>query len=629
MRLALLALTISCLSLSSYTHAFETAPSKSKTVESLKIELSSKEEQYSAFIISLNDLNAQVTAEKARLNDLRAQGKTLQELRQVALLNMNEQYEAMIDNPEQDIAQAQTDYRQSIINQKQNKNAIKASVANLSEAKAELAQANIDRFTLANAREGLVEKIRIARVIRLRGEFEQKDTLEVYQSVTCDTQETLNKCITRGNRLAKQKASKTFLDKLFNAATESSLINQYKQDSSAQVRLMKHKVKAGEFSGQGNYGTTITVEMQSSLPNNEACTLLNISARYCGTQDGLSAISIVNEETNSEKITSLADDTLMYELTVRSDQYDDEVFVDGVSYGSTKLNVMLSAGHHDIRITKPGYSDYQQDIRLSKNTLIKAELAKASINFANGEKIQDILPGDELGPELIGVPAGRFQMGDMKGAGLSNEKPARGEQILTAFAIGQNQITVGDFKRFVKETNYVTEAESENGCAAFVNGEPEYNSVLNWRNPGFGQTDEHPVVCVSDKDSKNYLAWLSQQTERSYRLPNEMEWEYVARAGSIENYWWGNDIGNGKANCAYCGSKWSNRSTAPVKSFRANKLGLFDTVGNVWELTNGDKVVARGGAWNFAPKLARTSVRLELSSGFRSNYLGFRALREN
>ncbi len=615
--------------MSSYTHAFENTPSKSTTVESLEIELSSKEAQYTAFITSLNDLNAQIAGEQERLNDLRAQGKTLQKLRQEALLNMNEQYEAMIDNPEHDIAQAQNDYRQSIINQKQNKDAIKASVTNLSDEKAELARANIDRFTLANSREGLVEEIRIARVKRLRAEFEKQNELEVYQVVTCDTQESMNKCITRGNRLAKQKASKTFLDKLFNSATESNLINQHKKDSAAQVRLVKHKVKAGEFSGQGNYGTTITVEMQGSLPNNEACTLLNISARYCGYQEGQPTTPVLNEGANADQANSLNDDTLMYELTVRSDQYDDEVFIDGVSYGSTKLNVMLSAGHHDISVTKPGYSDYQQEIRLSKNTMIKAELVKAPINFANGEKIQDILPGDELGPELIGVPAGRFQMGDMKGAGLSNEKPAHGQQILKAFAIGQNQITVGDFKRFVKETSYVTEAESENGCAAFIQGEPKYNSVLNWRNPGFSQTDDHPVVCVSDKDSKTYLSWLSKQTERNYRLPNEMEWEYVARAGSAENYWWGDDIGNGKANCAYCGSKWSNRSTAPVKSFRANKLGLFDTVGNVWELTNGATVVARGGAWNFAPKLARTSVRLELSSGFRSNYLGFRALREN
>ena len=629
MRLAVLALTISCLSMSSYTHAFESTPLKSTTVESLEIELSNKEIEYDAFVASLSNLNSQVANEEANLGDLRAQGKKLQILRQEALLSMNEQYEAMVDNPDQDIAQAQNNYRQSILNQKLNKDAIKNSVENLSLAKAEFAQANIDLFTLANAREGLVERIRLARVKRLRSEFEQQDELEVHQVVTCDNLETFNKCITRANRLAKQKASKIFLDKLFNAATESKLINQNKSDSAAHVRLVKHKVNSGEFSGQGNYGTKVLVELQASLPNNEACALLDLSPRYCGQQKGQPEVSVVDVDANPMTDEGLNDDTLLYELTVRSDQYDDEVFIDGVSYGSTKLSVMLSAGHHDISVTKPGYTDYQESIRLSKNTLIKAELVKAALNFANGEKVQDILPGDELGPELIGIPTGRFQMGDLKGSGLSNEKPARDEQILKAFAIGQTQITVGDFKHFVKETNYVTEAESDNGCAAFVDGEPKYNSVLNWRNPGFSQSDEHPVVCISEKDSNAYLSWLSKRTERKYRLPSEIEWEYVARAGSADNYWWGNDIGNGKANCAYCGSKWSNRSTAPVKSFRANKLGLFDTVGNVWELTNGQKIVARGGAWNFAPKLARTSVRLELSPNFRSNYVGFRALREN
>ena len=627
MRLALLAITVSCLSIGAQSFAYELAPLQDKSVESLEVQLSSKEAEYESFITSLSLLNTQVANETDKLGLLRSQGDELQTARDQALLNMNEQYEALVDNPDQDIVQAQHAYRQAIQNQKQNKDDIKTSVTLLADLKKKLAQANLDRFTLANAREALIEEIRIARVKRLQKEFDHQGELDASQVVTCDAQETLKQCITRSNRLAKQKASKAFVDNLFARATESQLINQNKDDSAAQVRLLNHKVITGEFSGQCNYSTTVTVELEGFLPNAEACKLLNLSPRYCTYDQEHPATAAVNIDAGNSL--SLNDDSVLYELTVRSDQYDDEVFIDGVSYGSTKLSVMLSAGNHEVTITKPGYLDHREQVRLNKNSTIKAELVKASINFANGEKIQDILPGDELGPELIGVPAGRFQMGDMKGAGLSNEKPVRGEQILKSFAIGQNQITVGDFKHFVKETNYVTEAESENGCAAFVDGKPEYNSVLNWRNPGFKQTDEHPVVCVSDKDSAVYLKWLSKQTERKYRLPNEMEWEYVARAGSVDNYWWGNDIGNGKANCAYCGSRWSNLSTSPVKSFRANKLGLYDIVGNVWELTNGDRVVARGGAWNFAPKLARASVRLELAPGFRSNYLGFRALREN
>ena len=624
MRLALIALTVSCFSIGFSTQAFESAQRQNATVGSLEIELASKQAEYDTFLIALTGLNDQVVNEVERLTNLRAQGKELQRLRAQALLHMNEQYEAMVDNPDQDIADAQNAYRQSIMTQKQNKDNIKASVSNLADAKTELSQANIDRFTLANAREALVEEINIARVGRLRTEFEKQDELQVTQLVNCDPQETFTKSITRSNLLAKQKASKTFLDRLYNSATESDRINQNKIDSSARVRLLKHKVVSGEFSGQGTYGTTITVKMQGSLPENEACTLLNISERYCVYQN---TQSVSNDDDRVEF--TLNDDSLMYELTVRSDQYDDEVFIDGVSYGSTRLSVMLSSGSHNVIINKPGYTDFEQNIRLNKNMIIKAELEKAALNLANGEKIQDILPNDQLGPELIGIPAGNFQIGDLKGAGLRNEKPARSAQILRAFAIGQNQITVGDFKRFIKETNYVTEAESEEGCAAFTNGTPQFDSVLNWRNPGFKQADDHPVVCVSEKDSRSYLNRLSKTTDRRYRLPNEKEWEYVARAGSADNYWWGNDVGNGKANCAYCGSKWSNQSTAPVKSFRANSFGLFDTVGNVWEITQGKDIVARGGSWNFAPKLARTSVRLELSDSFRSNYIGFRALREN
>ena len=630
MRLALLVLTISCLSVGTSVLAFESNSSSAQSVESLEVKLSTKEDDYKAFIVKLTELNNRVKDEDAHLSQLRSQGKTLKTSREEALLDMNAQYEAMIDNPDQDIAQAQNAYRQSIIKQKQNKDNISASVANLASAKQELGKANLERFTLANAREALVEEIRIARVQRLRKEFGQEGELEVTQTVSCNTEETLQKCIKRGNLLAKQKASKVFVDKLYSSATESQLIKQHKKDSAAPVRLIKHKVVSGAFSGQGNYGTTISVTLQGSLPNSEACTLLNISPRYCGYEETQPSVPPLNAQAdNVGDNASLNDDTVLYQLTIRSNQYDDEVFIDGVSYGSTKLSVMLSAGYHDVVISKPGYVDYQQNLHLSKNQLIKAELNKALLNLSNGERIQDILPGDELGPELIGIPAGRFQMGDMKGAGLSNEKPAHNQQILTAFAIGQNPITVADFKRFVKDTHYVTEAESENGCAAFIEGKPQYNSVLNWRNPGFKQADDHPVVCISDKDSKSYLKWLSKKTDRHYRLPSEIEWEYVARAGSSDNFWWGNDIGNGKANCAYCGSKWSNRSTSPISSFRPNKLGLYDTVGNVWEITDGTHVVARGGAWNFAPKLARTSVRLELSSGFRSNYLGFRALREN
>ena len=139
-------------------------------------------------------------------------------------------------------------------------------------------------------------------------------------------------------------------------------------------------------------------------------------------------------------------------------------------------------------------------------------------------------------------------------------------------------------------------------------------------------------MCVSYDDAKAYANWLSGEEGKQYRLPNEVEWEYAARAGTTSEYPWGNEIGKNLANCGWCGSEWSNKSAAPVGEFAPNNYGLYDTVGNVWEWpqkrASQDDVTVRGGAWNFAPSLARVSTRLALAADFRANYIGFRLVRE-
>ena len=627
MRLVLLALLLSSVVAVEQANANTGSPApKLDKVESLKRALAKKEAEYDAFLESLEALQGRVTGTEKAIGEARKKNKELAIKRKEALIEMNRQYELVVDNPEQDIAPAQNSYRQSVIALAKNKDEIKQGQSRFQELKSELEAANVKRFTLANSRESLVEHIKIERARRLRHEFEKKEQLVVGSTVECNIQETLQKCISRSNLLAKQKASKKFIDALFAGATESSLITRHKKGADARVTILKHEVLDGQFRGQGSYQTKIAVTLKGELPASQSCVLLNISNRYCIATE---VAKMVKTNLTPELPTKASDKTAMYEVTIRSDQFDDDVFIDGVNYGSTKLQVMLAAGPHDLVISKQGFEDYRQRVLVERNMLIKANLNRSPINLTTGEKIRDILGEDLYGPMLVGIPAGKFQMGELAGAGIGNEKPAKGAQILNEFAIGQAPITVREFKTFVDATKYVTEAERSNGCAAYIEGKPQFSSTLNWRNPGFKQDENHPVVCVSEKDSKAYLNWLSSVTERKYRLPKEIEWEYVARAGSTAPYWWGEDVGIAKANCAFCGSKWSNLSTAPVKSFGANRFGLYDTVGNVWELTQGEESVARGGSWNFAPKLAKASVRLELSSGFRANYLGFRALREN
>lgn len=155
------------------------------------------------------------------------------------------------------------------------------------------------------------------------------------------------------------------------------------------------------------------------------------------------------------------------------------------------------------------------------------------------------------------------------------------------------------------------------------------------------------VTQVSWDEAVAYTQWLTMETGNEYRLPTEIEWEYVARAGTKTPYWWGDEAkGLNKANCKDCGSEWDNMLIAPIDSFDANPWGLHNTSGNVWEWTcsewkpelgdaakqcAGDgastRRVIRGGSWNFNPVWVRSSARDWSGTDNRGGNVGFRVLR--
>ena len=261
-------------------------------------------------------------------------------------------------------------------------------------------------------------------------------------------------------------------------------------------------------------------------------------------------------------------------------------------------------------------------------------------------------------PEMVVVPPGSFRMGDLGGGGFSVENPDHTVDIAYTFAVGKYEVTRGEFTAFVRESGHTTDG----ACNHYTGSEWKKSASVTWRDPGYRQTDRHPVVCVEWTDAKAFAAWLSRKTGRTYRLLSEAEWEYVARAGSTSKYPFGNAE---EALCAHgngadesTGFPWRNtacsdgysRQTAPVGSFEPTAFGVHDTLGNVWEWVEdcwharydgaptmgeawtggGDcsRRVLRGGSWTNAPGVLRSANRGKLLTDDRYFMLGFRVVRE-
>ncbi|QYF94904.1 formylglycine-generating enzyme family protein [Massilia sp. PAMC28688] len=208
-----------------------------------------------------------------------------------------------------------------------------------------------------------------------------------------------------------------------------------------------------------------------------------------------------------------------------------------------------------------------------------------------------------------------------------------------AFELGATEVTFAQYDACVADGGCVSPPSSW----AFENREPKPpcspEGPCNYPfDEGWGR-GELPVVNVSWKDAAAYIDWLNRKTGASYRLPSAVEWEYAARAGARTAFPWGDKLGKNKANCDGCGSKWDNRQTAPVGSFKPNRFGLFDMVGNVNEWVS-DCIPSRskgsqtcmkylyfGGAW-LTNAQAMTGIGYNSVGDYaRENHLGFRIAR--
>lgn len=249
-----------------------------------------------------------------------------------------------------------------------------------------------------------------------------------------------------------------------------------------------------------------------------------------------------------------------------------------------------------------------------------------------------VLKDCEDTPELVAIPGGSFEMGDVLGNGYDYERPVHKVRV-EAFLIGRYEVTVGEWR-----------ACAAAGACPIAGAEHDADP-------------RHPIALVSWDDVQLYLAWLGRRTGRQYRLPSEAEWEYAARAGSETQYTWGNtetticqhanilDVSGHAAHPAWTWAEGCDdgyAEAAPVGSFAPNAWGLHDMIGNVWEwvadcwhpnyegapdtarpwMEEGcSKHVNRGGGWGNHARTARVSTRDGDIHSAHSDGMGFRVAR--
>jgi formylglycine-generating enzyme required for sulfatase activity len=279
--------------------------------------------------------------------------------------------------------------------------------------------------------------------------------------------------------------------------------------------------------------------------------------------------------------------------------------------------------------------------------------------------------------DMVHIPGGYFDMGSSDG-----EDEYVHQVYVNDFYMGKHEVTVGEFREFMRETDHRTNAEKGSGSHIWDGKEWGLKKDASWLNSYFKQSDNYPVVCVSWNDAVAYCNWRSQKegltpiytindnvvsadfNAKGYRLPTEAEWEYAARCGGKGyKYSWGDGgpVGKHGGNIADEAAKrtfsnweiWKGYDdgyvyTAPVGSFDPNEFGLYDMTGNVWERcwdwydkeyyknspkknpqgpSSGNSRVARGGAWYNSPIGVRAASRSSGSPAYSNDIIGFRLSR--
>ncbi len=295
----------------------------------------------------------------------------------------------------------------------------------------------------------------------------------------------------------------------------------------------------------------------------------------------------------------------------------------------------------------------------------------------NGERV---VLKNSIGMDMVRIPAGDYMMGSLRQEmdwvrltfksiwrdghkqWFQDELPLHPVRITKAFYMSATEVTVGQFREFVRSSGYKTEAEKGDGGMVWSYEESRWTprKGMAWNSAPWRISDDQPVVFVSWNDAQAFCRWLGRKEKRTYRLPTEAEWEMACRGGAAwVRFPWGNKLpGDRDTNFGDGSPKLPESLTtvndgyefvSPVGVYPPNAFGLYDMAGNVMEWVQdfygrnyydgspledpkgpdvGTSRVNKGGNWFASPADGRCAFRGFSGPEMSFWNLGFRVVME-
>ncbi len=303
--------------------------------------------------------------------------------------------------------------------------------------------------------------------------------------------------------------------------------------------------------------------------------------------------------------------------------------------------IKLPTGAIDLKARSLNFQSETKRVQLP-STGAKVSFTLERLEREEGALFSDVIKGiGENAPQMVVIPPGSFVMGDRDG---SSDIGTKFVELTEPFAVSVYEVSIREFSQYVDSQNLSLSKKLKRLID---------NGTLNL---------DSPMAHVSHKEAEGYALWLTGQTGFKYRLPTEAEWEYVARAGSDDPYFFGAD---GSLLCSYANTadlsakeiyrSWETLDCDDGQiraryrgKYRPNDFGVFDILGNVSEWVaecglpkyresqrdgaipvdedNCSSHAYRGGSWDASAEESSVTFRKNATSG--NDDRGIRLLRE-